>query len=403
MAELRTYRRKRDFTKTAEPEGTKPDEAEEKGPAEAAGAQRLSGGLFCIQKHAASRLHHDLRLELDGVLVSWAVPKGPSLDPKVRRLAVHVEDHPIEYGGFEGTIPKGEYGGGAVMLWDTGSWEPVGDARHGLEKGELKFRVAGERMKGGWVLIHTRGMGDGDENQWLLIKERDEEARPGEPDPWGPDDRSVSTGRTMDEIAAGQRPDRAAGAPAPPVPSTVPLTLATLVAETPETGDWLHEIKYDGYRIAARIDRGGVHLLSRNGWTGRAGSPASRRRSAPPDLRHLAGRRGGGLRRARRERLRRPAGRAGEGAPRGRRLRRLRPPLRRRRGPARAAADRAQATPGAAARARRPRPARRGALRRPHRGARRRRLRGGLPAGPRGPGVQARRRRLLRAGARVRG
>ena len=114
MAELRTYRRKRDFTKTDEPEG-----ASGKRP-QAAGQERLSGGLYCIQKHAARRLHHDLRLELDGVLVSWAVPKGPSLDPKVRRLAVHVEDHPMEYGDFEGTIPKGEYGGGTVMLWDTG-------------------------------------------------------------------------------------------------------------------------------------------------------------------------------------------------------------------------------------------------------------------------------------------
>jgi bifunctional non-homologous end joining protein LigD len=270
MAELRTYRRKRDFTKTAEPEGTKPDGTREKGRAQAAEDEALSGGLFCIQKHAASRLHHDLRLELDGVLVSWAVPKGPSLDPKVRRLAVRVEDHPIEYGDFEGTIPKGEYGGGTVMLWDTGSWEPVGDARRGLEKGELKFRVAGERLNGGWVLVHTRGKGNDEENQWLLIKERDEEARPGEPDPWGPDDRSVSTGRTMEEIAAGEKPrERKAAAGA--VPSTVPLTLATLATETPGTGDWLHEIKYDGYRIAARIDGSGVHLFSRSGldWTAR--------------------------------------------------------------------------------------------------------------------------------------
>ena len=205
MAELRTYRRKRDFTKTDEPEG-----ASGKRP-EAAGKERLSGGLYCIQKHAARRLHHDLRLELDGVLLSWAVPKGPSLDPKVRRLAVHVEDHPVEYGDFEGTIPKGEYGGGTVMLWDTGTWEPVGDAHHGLEKGELKFRLAGERLRGGWVLVHTRGSGDDEENQWLLIKERDEEARPGEPDPWGPDDRSVSTGRTMEEIAAGRAPRKRAG------------------------------------------------------------------------------------------------------------------------------------------------------------------------------------------------
>ena len=281
MAGLRTYRRKRDFSKTAEPEGS----AEAR--SEAGGPEHLSGGLFCIQKHAARRLHHDLRLELDGVLVSWAVPKGPSLDPKVRRLAVHVEDHPIEYGDFEGTIPKGEYGGGTVMLWDTGTWEPVGDARAGLEKGELKFRLAGERLVGGWVLIHTRGSSDEEENQWLLIKERDVEARPGEPDPWGTDDRSVSTGRSMEEIAAGAKPRgrrRPAARQAAPVPSTVPLTLATPAHEPPDGGDWLHEIKYDGYRIAARVDDG-VQLFSRNGldWTHRfpavaealAGLPAS--------------------------------------------------------------------------------------------------------------------------------
>ena len=203
MAELRTYRRKRDFTKTDEPEG-----GSERTPE--AVEERVSGGLFCIQKHAATRLHHDLRLELDGVLVSWAVPKGPSLDPGNKRLAVHVEDHPVEYGDFEGTIPKGEYGGGTVMLWDTGTWEPVGDPHRGLEKGELKFRLSGERLHGGWVLVHTRGAGGEEENQWLLIKERDDEARPGEPDPWGADDRSVATGRTMEEIAAGKAPRRRA-------------------------------------------------------------------------------------------------------------------------------------------------------------------------------------------------
>jgi bifunctional non-homologous end joining protein LigD len=285
MAGLRTYRRKRDFTKTVEPEGTT---AATKGR----GAKRLSGGLFCIQKHAARRLHHDLRLELDGVLVSWAVPKGPSLDPRVPRLAVHVEDHPIEYGDFEGIIPKGEYGGGTVMLWDTGSWEPVGDPRAGLEKGELKFRLAGERLVGGWVLVRTRGSDSDQEDQWLLIKERDEEARPREPDPWGPDDRSVSTGRTMDEITAGGKPHkrrkpaaggsqagggdqadgggRGAAQRSVSLPSTVTLTLATPAAEPPEGGDWLHEIKYDGYRIAARI-RDDVRLFSRNGldWTHR--------------------------------------------------------------------------------------------------------------------------------------
>ncbi|HEX5642975.1 MAG TPA: DNA ligase D, partial [Thermoleophilia bacterium] len=279
MAELRTYRRKRDFTKTGEPEGGSertPEAAEE----------RVAGGLFCIQKHAATRLHHDLRLELDGVLVSWAVPKGPSLDPRNKRLAVHVEDHPVEYGDFEGTIPKGEYGGGTVMLWDTGTWEPMGDPHKGLEKGELKFRLSGERLHGGWVLVHTRGAGGDEENQWLLIKERDDEARPGEPDPWGADDRSVATGRTMEEIAAGTAPRerraRASGGGGAKsdgraqdararIPASIPLSLATLVEEPPEGDGWLHEIKYDGYRIAARVDRTGVRLFSRNqlDWTAR--------------------------------------------------------------------------------------------------------------------------------------
>ena len=208
---------------------------------------------------------------------------------------MHVEDHPVEYGDFEGTIPKGEYGGGTVMLWDTGTWEPMGDPHKGLEKGELKFRLSGERLHGGWVLVHTRGAGGEEENQWLLIKERDAEARPGEPDPWGADDRSVATGRTMEEIAAGEAPRgaprRGAAArsmtaarrmparsvtvprrtPAPASPASVPLSLATLVEEPPEGDGWLHEIKYDGYRIAARVDRSGVRLFSRNGldWTAR--------------------------------------------------------------------------------------------------------------------------------------
>ncbi len=289
MSDLRTYRRKRDFTKTAEPEGGS-DRSEE-----AARSGRVSGGMFCIQKHAATRLHHDLRLELGGVLVSWAVPKGPSLDPGKKRLAVRVEDHPVEYGDFEGTIPKGEYGGGTVMLWDTGTWEPVGDPRRGLEKGELKFRLSGERLHGGWVLVHTRGAGGEEENQWLLIKERDDDARPGDPDPWGADDRSAATGRTMEEIAAGKAPRRrrarardggakreggaqraaamldAAEDAGSRVPASVPLSLATAVGEPPEGDGWLHEIKYDGYRIAARVSRTGVRLFSRNqlDWTAR--------------------------------------------------------------------------------------------------------------------------------------
>jgi bifunctional non-homologous end joining protein LigD len=279
MAELRTYRRKRDFAKTPEPEGVD-------------GRRRKTGkspaGLYCIQKHAASRLHYDLRLELDGVLVSWAVPKGPSLDPGNKRLAVHVEDHPVEYGGFEGTIPKGEYGGGTVMLWDTGTWEPAGDPRAGLEKGELKFRVEGERLRGSWVLVHTGGRRGRPEDEWLLIKERDEEAHAGEPDPWGAGDLSVSTGRTMDEIAAGAPGRPGAGETKdrksrPRVPDTVPLTLATLVESPPEGDGWVHEIKYDGYRIAARAGGGDARLYSRNGldWTERFPEVAAALRTLP--------------------------------------------------------------------------------------------------------------------------
>ncbi len=278
MAELGTYRRKRDFNRTAEPEG------ESGRRPTGRGREKTAGGLFCIQKHAASRLHYDLRLELDGVLVSWAVPKGPSYDPGTKRLAVHVEDHPVEYGDFEGTIPKGEYGGGTVMLWDTGTWEPLeGDPREGLEKGELKFRVEGERLRGGWVLVHTGGRRDRPENEWLLIKERDDEARRGEPDPWGPDDRSVSTGRTMEEIAAGERPRKTAAARGGALPSIVPLSLATLVEEPPEGDEWVHEIKYDGYRIAARVDGGDVRLFSRNelDWTGRFGEVATALKTLP--------------------------------------------------------------------------------------------------------------------------
>src|SRR5690349_19634378 len=135
---LTEYRRKRDFAKTAEPAGR---------------IARGKGHSFLIQKHAATRLHYDFRLELDGVLKSWAVTRGPSLDPKEKRLAVHVEDHPLDYGGFEGTIPKGEYGGGTVMLWDRGTWEPIGDPHEGMAKGRLHFRLEGERLHGGWALI----------------------------------------------------------------------------------------------------------------------------------------------------------------------------------------------------------------------------------------------------------
>jgi bifunctional non-homologous end joining protein LigD len=165
---LEEYNRKRDFGRTREPPGE---------------VKRTAGGdLFVIQKHAASRLHYDFRLELDGVSLSWSVPKGPSLDPAQKRLAVHVEDHPLEYATFEGLIPKGEYGGGTVLLWDRGSWAPLGDARAMLAAGNLKFSLKGEKLRGKYALVKIKerraaGRRD-DERNWLLIKERDDEARP---------------------------------------------------------------------------------------------------------------------------------------------------------------------------------------------------------------------------------
>jgi len=192
---LAEYERKRDFSKTAEPRGdTKP---------------RSRRGLrFVIQKHAASRLHYDFRLELDGVMKSWAVPKGPSYDPAVRRLAMEVEDHPIEYNRFEGTIPEGEYGGGTVMLWDRGTYEPEAgggeDAlREGYRRGDLKILMHGKRMQGGWVLVRMR-RDDGGRAQWLLIKHRDDFADP-DFDVTSEVNTSVATGRTMEEIASRSR------------------------------------------------------------------------------------------------------------------------------------------------------------------------------------------------------
>ena len=192
---LAEYRHKRDFSRTSEPAGGR-----------RAAAPKLA---YVIQKHAARNLHFDLRLELDGVMKSWAVPKGPSLDPAVKRLAMQVEDHPIEYNAFEGTIPKGEYGGGTVMIWDRGSYSYGGDdpdaiegLRRGYAKGDFKFVLKGKRLKGSWVLVRTR-RGDPRKPQWLLIKHRDEFAEPGS-DVLSEFDTSVVTGRTMDEIAAGK-------------------------------------------------------------------------------------------------------------------------------------------------------------------------------------------------------
>ena len=192
---LGEYRRKRDFSRTEEPEG--------------GGAPARQQPQFVIQKHAASHLHYDLRLEHDGVMKSWAVPKGPSLDPSVKRLATQVEDHPIEYNTFEGTIPQGEYGGGTVMLWDRGTYsyggtnpDPEEGLRRGYEKGDFKFVLNGKRLKGSWALVRMRNDRPG-KPQWLLIKHKDEHAESGS-DVVAEHETSVGTGRTMDEIAGGK-------------------------------------------------------------------------------------------------------------------------------------------------------------------------------------------------------
>ena len=185
---LADYKAKRDFGKTPEP-----------GPKRA----RKSGNRFVIQKHAARRTHYDFRLEHDGVLKSWAVTRGPSLDPSQKRLAVRTEDHPLDYGGFEGVIPKGEYGGGPVMIWDEGTWEPLGDPDEGLAKGDLKFRLHGKRLHGDFVLVRMKkDRRGGKRENWLLIKKRDAYTGDGA-EPTEVYDTSVKTGRTMDEIATG--------------------------------------------------------------------------------------------------------------------------------------------------------------------------------------------------------
>ncbi len=186
---LKEYHKKRDFRRTREPRGN---------------VVRKQDWLFVIQKHDASRLHYDFRLQLGGVLKSWAVPKGPSLDPKVKRLAMHVEDHPVEYGEFEGIIPAGEYGGGTVMLWDRGWWEAEGDAEAGYRAGKLKFRLHGKKLNGQWLLVRRGGRSERG-NEWLLFKVNDEEAVPeteGSIAEQAP--RSVKTGRTLEQIAKAE-------------------------------------------------------------------------------------------------------------------------------------------------------------------------------------------------------
>ncbi|MBD8065764.1 DNA ligase D [Devosia sp. PTR5] len=269
---LKEYRSKRDFARTQEPSG------EAAGKEAGAGAQR---GTFVVQKHDATRLHYDFRIELDGVLKSWAVTKGPSNNPADKRLAVHVEDHPLDYGGFEGTIPEGEYGGGTVMLWDRGTWEPIGDPHEGLEKGDLKMRIFGERMKGEWVLVHMKGRdtkrrNGPDRENWLLIKHKDSYAR--DKDTLTTRfTRSVATARDFAAIAKGAEPAKASKVPAKAVwhsdgaetPAFRSPQLATLTDTVPSGSDWLFEMKYDGYRCLAAIAGDSVRLYTRSGldWT----------------------------------------------------------------------------------------------------------------------------------------
>lgn len=287
---LKDYRAKRDFARTTEPSGAE----------KSARSGSTERGMFVVQKHDATRLHFDFRIELDGVLKSWAVTKGPSNNPADKRLAVRVEDHPVDYGDFEGTIPENEYGGGTVMLWDRGTWEPMGDPHEGIEKGDLKLRLFGERMKGEWVLVHMKGRdtkrrSGPDRENWLLIKHADSYAR--DKDTLTTRfTRSVASGRDFAAIAKGapatretdvpdkavwhSEPEKAKPAPrrrkvrASGLPDYRSPQLPTLVDTVPTGSDWLFELKYDGYRCLAAIDGDDVRLYTRNGkdWTEQFGA-----------------------------------------------------------------------------------------------------------------------------------
>ena len=272
---LQKYWAKRDFGITGEPKGSV--------------RQTGKALTFVIQKHAASRLHYDFRLELEGTLKSWAVPKGPSLDPAAKRMAVHVEDHPLEYATFEGVIPKGQYGAGSVIVWDRGVWIPVDDPQEGYRQGKLKFELKGEKLNGRWTLVRMRGRGEKQE-PWLLIKERDDTARPAAeydvtealPDSVNAVRAQASNGAAIAAGKIGKRASRpVAASPAATVgsmprgarPAKLPLSLspqlATLTESAPKGGDWIYEIKFDGYRIVTRVDGNDVRLFTRNGhdWT----------------------------------------------------------------------------------------------------------------------------------------
>ena len=293
-SKLALYQQKRDFAKTAEPSGN----------------QQVASSdypRFVIHKHAATRLHYDLRLEVDGVFKSWAVTKGPSLDPGDKRLAVETEDHPLDYGDFEGTIPKGEYGGGTVMLWDRGFWATDGDALKALRKGELRFTLVGEKLQGSWVLVRLRKDREGGKRtNWLLIKRHDGYEKDGGEDILA-QDHSVASGRGLDQIAAGKgrkpRPfmlgkassikadavwhskrSGAKAAPAPQgrgpkpimrpgknasMPPFMPPQLCKSVSRPPSGQNWVHEVKFDGYRMQLRVEDGAGTMRTRKGldWT----------------------------------------------------------------------------------------------------------------------------------------
>ncbi|TWI71463.1 bifunctional non-homologous end joining protein LigD [Bradyrhizobium huanghuaihaiense] len=320
LRKLSTYQQKRDFEKTPEPSGK---------TAVAPSEQRR----FVIQKHDATRLHYDLRLEFDGVFKSWAVTKGPSLDPHDKRLAVEVEDHPLDYGDFEGTIPEGQYGGGTVMLWDRGTWEAE-DPEAGFRKGDLKFTLHGDKLQGSWVLVRMRNRGGEKRTNWLLIKHRDDYAREGADNDILDEDTSVASGRAMEQIAEGKgrapkpfmlakgagkakadavwqsnRAEETRGRTLQPAPRTalkvgkrgkktttatnakkvsaipdfVAPQLCTPVERPPAGAGWCHEIKFDGYRVQLRIEDGEATLKTRKGldWTDKFGSIAKEATSLP--------------------------------------------------------------------------------------------------------------------------
>ena len=301
---LADYRKKRDFGATREPKGR---------------GARKTGSSFVVQKHAARRLHYDLRLEMDGVLKSWAVTRGPSLVPGEKRLAVHVEDHPLDYRNFEGVIPEGQYGAGEVIVWDKGVWIPEGDPHKGYAKGHLDFELRGEKLGGRWHLVRMARKPREKHDNWLLIKSEDEFARaPEDEDILEEMPRSVDTGRTIGDVAEGKParrskkaaapkqaaaprsiktsavaptqapavdidPSRLKGAKKAPLPNFVAPMLASSGA-APASKEWIHEIKFDGYRVQARIEAGRVRLLSRSGldWTKKFGDEvASALRALP--------------------------------------------------------------------------------------------------------------------------